>query len=317
MLGIINGDNFLGGRKKLSKELAEEAIRMKIAAPLGLTIEQGAAAIYAIQNAQTADLVRKVVVNSGYDPRDFILYSFGGAGPVHAASYSADLGIKEVLVPLGSTSAVFSAYGLATSDIVLTAEASDPTNLPADPEKVTATFAKLENELALRLDQQRLQFDHVFYEREADLRYTMQMAEVTTPVALGELNEANVTEIGRTFEALYERIYGKGAGFSEAGIQLITYRVRAVGVLPCSPELPELATGSPNPKSSSERRVFMDVRKGWQDTKIYDYHVLGVGSKIYGPAVIEAPTTTVALPEGCTGSVDRLGNLVIRYDASA
>ena len=87
-------------------------------------MEDAAAAVYAIQNAQTADLVRKVVVNSGQDPRDFVLYSFGGAGPVHAASYAADLGVAEVLVPLGATAAVFSAYGLAASDIVLTAEIS-------------------------------------------------------------------------------------------------------------------------------------------------------------------------------------------------
>ncbi|WP_234729446.1 hydantoinase/oxoprolinase family protein [Acidocella facilis] len=317
VLGIVNGDNFLGGRKKLSKELAEEAIRTKIAEPLGLTVEQGAAAIYAIQNAQTADLVRKVVVNSGYDPRDFALYSFGGAGPVHAASYSADLGVKEVVVPLGSTSAVFSAYGLASSDIVLTAEASDPTNLPADPAKVNAVYARLEQDLAERLTAQRLKFASVVYEREAELRYTMQMAEVTTPVPAGRLDEKGVTGVGEAFEALYERVYGKGAGFSDAGIQLITYRVRAVGKLPIQSKLPDLQGGSVYPEPSSRRQVFLDVRKGWQDSAIYDYLALGVGAQIHGPAVVEAPTTTVALPEGCTGTIDRLGNLVIRYTTTA
>jgi len=315
VLGIVNGDNFLGGRKRLSKELAAEAIRAKIAEPLGLSVEEGAAAIYAIQNAQTADLVRKVVVNSGYDPRDFVLYSFGGAGPMHAASYSADLGVKEVVVPLGSTSAVFSAYGLATSDIILTAEASDPINFPADPNKINTALDKLEQELAQRLEQQRLKFERVTFEREAELRYTMQMAEVTTPVAVGELDENSVARLGRDFEALYERIYGKGTGFGDAGIQLITYRVRAVGVLPIRPELPDLLSGSQTPVPTDHRRVFLDVRKGWQDTKIYDYRALGVGSKVSGPAVVEAPTTTVALPQGCTGTVDHLGNLVISYDA--
>ncbi len=314
VLGIVNGDNFLGGRKKLFKNLAAEAIRTKIAEPLGLSVEEGAAAIYAIQNAQTADLVRNVVVNSGRDPRDFVLYSFGGAGPVHAASYSAELGVSEVVVPLGSTAAVFSAYGLATSDIVLTAEVSDPTNFPADPAKVNATFARLEEDLAARLKQQGLKFSNVIFEREAELRYTMQMAEVATPVASGELDADDVARIGHTFGALYERLYGKGSGFADAGVQLITYRVRAVGVLPVRPELPELSTGSSIPNPSAERRVFLDVRKGWQNTKIYDYRALGIGSKIAGPSVVEAPTTTVALPEGCTGTVDRLGNLIIRYD---
>ncbi|MCG7507835.1 hydantoinase/oxoprolinase family protein [Mesorhizobium retamae] len=312
VLGIINGDNFLGGRKKLSKELAAEAIRTRISEPLGLTMEQGAAAIYAIQNAQTADLVRSVVVNGGHDPRDFVLYSFGGAGPVHAVSYSADLGVSEVVVPLGSTAAVFSAYGLASSDIVLTAEMSDPSNFPVDPVTLNGNFEKLEAELAERLIQQKLRLANVVFEREAELRYTMQMAEVTTPVPGGMLGEAEIAGIGASFEQLYERIYGKGAGFSDAGLQIITYRVRAVGILPIRPDLAAHERAITDPVPSSIRKVFLDTRKGWQDTAIYDYRALGSGSKLSGPAVIEAPTTTVALPEGFAGVVDTYGNLIIR-----
>ena len=89
VLGIINPDNFLGGRMKLSIELARDALSRHVAEPLGMKVDDAAAAVYAIQNAQTADLVRKVVVNSGRDPRDFAVYSFGGAGPVHCANYAA------------------------------------------------------------------------------------------------------------------------------------------------------------------------------------------------------------------------------------
>lgn len=312
VLGIINGDNFLGGRKKLSKDLAAEAIRSKIAEPLGLTVEQGAAAIYAIQNAQTADLVRSVVVNGGHDPRDFVLYSFGGAGPVHAVNYSADLGVSEVVVPLGSTAAVFSAYGLASSDIVLTAEISDPSNFPVDPVTLNSNFEKLEAELAERLIQQKLRLANVVFEREAELRYTMQMAEVTTPVPNGALEDTEIAAIGANFERLYERIYGKGAGFSDAGLQIITYRVRAVGILPIRPDLGAYESAIADPVPSSTRKVFLDPRKGWQDTAIYDYRALGSGAKLSGPAVIETPTTTVALPEGFAGVVDSYGNLIIR-----
>ena len=79
------------------------------------------------------------------------------------------------------------------------------------------------------------------------------MAEVTTPVPLGELDVRRIAEIGETFEALYERIYGKGAGFSDAGIQLITYRMRAIGTLPIRPELPPMEMGSAHPEPSSQR----------------------------------------------------------------
>jgi N-methylhydantoinase A len=90
LLGIINPENFLGGRKVLSRDLAAEAVRTHLAEPLGMSVDDAAAAVYAIQNAQSADLVRKVVVTSGQDPRDFALYAFGGAGPMHCASYAAD-----------------------------------------------------------------------------------------------------------------------------------------------------------------------------------------------------------------------------------
>jgi len=313
LLGIINPDNFLGGRKKLSKARAAEAVRAHIAEPLGLSVDEAAAAVYAIQNAQTADLVRKVVVTSGQDPRDFVLYAYGGAGPMHCASYAADLGVAGVVVPLGPTAAVFSAYGLAASDIVLTAELSSPTNFPPPPAEFNAAFGQLRNELEDRLAAQSLNFSDVAYHNEADLRYTMQLAEVTTPVPNGDLDQVGLDGVGRDFGELYERHYGKGSGFAEAGLQLITYRTQAVGVLPIRPRLAEVAAASGDPTPTSHRRVFLAAGRGWQDADIFDYRDLAAGHELKGPAVVEAPTTTIALPEGCVGRVDRFGNLVVRY----
>lgn len=316
VLGIVNPDNFLGGRKKLDVQAARDAIDKVVATPLGMDVDEAAAAIYAIQNAQTADLVRKVVVNSGHDPREFSLYAFGGAGPMHCAGYSADLGVKEVVVPLGSTAAVFSAYGLAASDIVLTAERSQPAPMPVDAGTVNAVFGELEAELGDRLAAQQLRFAGIRYEREADVRYTMQLAEVSTPVASGELADADVERIGYDFERRYEALYGEGTGFPDAGLQLITYRVRAVGTLPIAPELPDHAAADGEPRPSGRREVFLDVRTGWETASIYDYRALRAGHRIAGPAVVEAPTTTVALPASTRAVVDRLGNLVIRHTSS-
>lgn len=313
LLGIINPDNFLGGRKKLSRDLAAEAVRTQVADPLGMSVDEAAAAIYAIQNAQTADLVHKVVVASGEDPRDFVLYAFGGAAPMHCASYAADLQIGEVVVPLGPTAAVFSAYGLAASDIVLTAELSSPANFPPPPAEFNAAFARLQQDLAERLSDQGLKFAQVSYRKEVDIRYTMQLAEVETPVPTGELDAAGLEAVGGAFGELYERLYGKGAGFAEAGLQLITYRMEAVGELPIRPRLGEMEAAAGAPVPRGRRPVFLDARRGWQDADIHGYGDLCAGHELKGPAVVEAPTTTVALPEGCVGRVDRLGNLVIRY----
>jgi N-methylhydantoinase A len=313
VLGIINPDNFLGGRKRLDVSSARRAIAEHLAAPLGMSIEEAAAAVYEVQNAQTADLVRKVVVNSGQDPRDFSLYAFGGAGPMHCASYARDLGAREVVVPLGSTAAVFSAYGLATSDIVLTAERSQPAAMPVDPSGFTEAFRSLEDELRSRLAEQGLAFAEIRFEREADLRFTMQLAEVSTPVPGGELDAASVASVGTAFEHRYEQLYGRGTGFPDAGVQIITYRVRAVGTLPIRPELPEHPPRDSEPVASGTREVLLDITSGAQPTAIYDYRALGAGQRIRGPAIVEAPTTTVALPPGTHGVVDRLGNLVLGF----
>jgi N-methylhydantoinase A len=162
---------------------------------------------------------------------------------------------------------------------------------------------------------QCLEFTHVEMYREVDIRYTMQFAEVTTPVARGDLVEADVAQIGADFEMLYEQLYGKGAGYREAGLQVITYRVFAVGHMPFKPVLPRIADATGEPIAAKEhRRVFLDVSAGWQDTPIYDYDALRCGHAFDGPAVIEAPTTTVAVPPGATASVDHLGSMIIRFE---
>jgi N-methylhydantoinase A len=313
VLGIINPDNFLGGRIKLSMELARDALRRHVAEPLGMKVDEAAAAVYAIQNSQTADLVRKVVVNSGRDPRDFVVYSFGGAGPVHCANYAADLGASEVIIPLGTVAAVFSAYGLASSDIVLTVERSQPDNFPPEAERVEQAFARLEKDLKTQLKDQALQFSSVALEREVDMRFTMQLAEVTTPMPPGPIDGGAVTKLGQAFEVAYASLYGKDAGFREAGVQIITYRMRARARLPIHPELPQLERSGKRAEPRATRNAFLDVRRGWQKTAVYDYRDLGCNDRLVGPAVVETPTTTVALPEGCTATLDLLGNMVIRY----
>jgi N-methylhydantoinase A len=316
VLGILNDKYFLGGRKRLDKSLAKRALKDKIGEALGMTVEEAAAAVFAIQNAQTADLVRKVVVESGYDPREFAMYAFGGAGPVHCFAYGADLGVPEIVVPLGSTIAGFSAYGLATSDVVLTAELSDPATYPVDGVRVTGNFERLEGDVVTRLGEQGINFASIDLRRELDVRYSLQIAEVPTPVKLGALTDEDVADVVSDFEARYAQLYGKGAGFREAGFQFITYRVYGTGRLPFKQELPEVApsAGRRVADAIKERRpVFIDMTKGFVDTAIYDYSMLGSGHVVEGPAVVEARSTTVVVPANANGTIDLLGNLIIRY----
>lgn len=317
VLGILPERGLLGGRKALDMALAREAIRTRIAEPLGLSVEDAAAAIYAVQNAQTGDLLRKTVVEAGHDPRNFIVYAFGGSGPAHCGLYAQEIGASRVVVPLGQVASAFSAYGLASSNIVLAKELSDPAAMPLDPARVEENFKLLEEHVRGQLDRQGLQFASVEIEREIDMRYTMQLAEVATPLPGGSLTSTEIVAAAEAFEKKYADLYGKDSGFREAGIQAITYRVRGTGVLPFSPELPELATADSTDPTSAHvgvRKVCLDGRRGFVDTDIYDYAGLRAGHIVRGPAVIEVPTTTVVVPHDTTGEIDRLGNLNITVD---
>lgn len=315
VLGIIDPDFFLGGRTKLHRDLAEAAIEEKVAQPLGMSVEEAAAAIYEIQNAQAADLVRRVVVDSGYDPRDFVLYAFGGAGPVHCASYAANLGAQSLVVPMGTTASAFSAYGLAAADVVLSSELSRPSSFPLDPDETTATFEGLESDLLERIEAQGVPLAGVTLRREVDIRYTLQLAEVATPVPLGKLTEAEIAEIGATFERRYAELYGEGTGFREAGLQALTLRVFAVGEPAFRPKLgshdEEAAERAPL-APTAHRRAFLGAQE-FVDAAVYRADDLRPGHELRGPAIVEAATTTVALPEGAVATLDPIGDMTITF----
>ncbi|GGJ71675.1 hydantoinase/oxoprolinase family protein [Streptomyces brasiliensis] len=316
VLGILSPHGLLGGRKPLRMDLAREAIREHVAEPLGLTVEEAAIAIHEVQNAQAGDLLRRAVVQAGYDPRDFVAYAFGGAGPAHCAGYCQDLGVSEVVVPLGPVASAFSAYGLAASDIVLSAELSDPSSFPVEHTVLESHYARLEADLQRALDRQKVKFQDVTMQREVDLRYSMQVNELATTIPDGEFTERTGDEILERFEEQYERINGSGAGYREAGVQAITYRARARASLDFPVILPDVAQAAgadPAEALLHERHVCLDSQTGFVPTPVYDYARLRAGHEITGPAIVDVPTTVVVVPAGVTGRVDRLGNLVLSY----
>jgi N-methylhydantoinase A len=315
VLGILSPRGLLDGRRPLDVELARTAL-LTVGDPLGLTAEETAAAIYAIQNAQTGDLLRKVVVEAGQDPRDFTVYAFGGAGPAHCAEYARELGVGEVVVPLGPVAAAFSAFGLCASDVSVAAELSDPSSFPCDLARVQANLDELEGQVRAKLAAQELEVDSVRIQREVDLRYSMQLMELATPVPPGKLTDDDLGLVLERFERLYVDRNGSGSGFSEAGFQAVTYRVTATASLPFDVRLPELAELPADVEGAvlEVRPVNLDARIGYEPTPVYDYRRLGEGAILQGPAVVQVPTTAVVLPRGTRATIDRLGNLVISYE---
>jgi N-methylhydantoinase A len=315
VLGILPAGGLLGGRRALSMARAREAIEQRIARPLNMRVEEAAAAIYAVQNAQTGDLLRKVVVEAGFDPREFAVYAFGGAGPAHCVAYAHEIRAAELVVPLGPVASAFSAYGLAASDVVITRELSDPGPLPLDPLRVAKSIDRLEQQVRDSIARQGLKFSTVHLHREVDMRYGVQAGEVAATIGEGPVTGALLEAAGADFEARYARMFGEGTGFREAGIHALTFRVRGVGVLQRALALPEIAAAESADASSAlrERRpICLDYREGFISTAVYDYARLRAGHRIVGPCVIEVSTTTVVVPRGSAGVIDQYGNLRIQ-----
>jgi len=315
VLGVIDPDVFLGGRMNLDKDAATEAIRVQIAEPLGLSVVEAAAGIKRIVDARMADTLRELTVGHGHDPRDFVIYAYGGAGPMHCAGFGADLGVGTILVP--ATSMAHSAYGALAADIRHSAERSISfRSAPGNPDpardfdaaELADVFAELEANARAQLEHDGVAPDDMVFERTLDMRYRMQTHELIVPVHVDLTDPGAVTEIVRLFEEIYEDTYGHGAGFREAGMEITTFRVSGIGRTP-KPKFAR-AVGGPTRTATRTREVYDVNAAAWFEAAVVDWDELS-GQPVPGPAVVEHPTTTVYVASGQQVALDELGNLVI------
>ncbi|MCW3044439.1 MAG: hydantoinase/oxoprolinase family protein, partial [Actinobacteria bacterium] len=142
VLGLLRPEAFLGGRMPLDRDAAVAAVG-RLATRLGLTAEETAAGILRINNMHAATVIRQQTVERGHDPRDFALYAFGGAGPVHAFGYAAESGVREVVIPLGDGASTLSAYGIASGDVMLHRELERSLLAPFDGSALAAAVAEV------------------------------------------------------------------------------------------------------------------------------------------------------------------------------
>jgi len=311
ILGIIDPNYFLGGRKALNKDKALRCMEEKIGRRLGMGSVEAAAGIYDIINSKMSDLIRQQVVRTGYLPEEFVIYAFGGAGSVHVGGFSAELGVKKIYI--FSTSPVFSAFGIAGADVIHTRVMSCQYILPAEPEVLNQRLGSIEEELREAMTEEGFQPEQVVFRRFFSMRYRRQTADVEIPLPWERFSVELLAKLQGIFEGKYEELYGVGAGYTKAGIEISAIRVDAVGVV----AKPQLKTHDKNKSDSSEaikgrREIFFtgSVRK-FIDTPVYDYARLGAGNEIAGPAVIELPFTTTLVPPGSRVIIDDYLNLLM------
>ncbi|HET8563768.1 MAG TPA: hydantoinase/oxoprolinase family protein [Candidatus Binatia bacterium] len=311
VLGILDPEYFLGGRKTLNKKKAVNFIEDKIARPLKLKTHEAAAGIYDIVNAKMSDLIRRQVVRTGYLPEEFIIYAFGGAGPVHAAGFAAELGIKKIYI--FSTSPVFSAFGAASADVIHTRVMSCQYVLPADPAVINQRLESIETDMKTTMIAEGFRPNHVEFRRFFTMRYRRQTAGVEMPISWERFSAKRVAEMQSAFEKKYEELYGVGAGYATAGIEVSEIRVDAVGEV-AKPRISASRKKKGDSKGArkGKREIFFTrPQRKFIETPVYDYELLGVGAAVKGPAVIELPFTTTLVPPDHRVTVDPYMNLVM------
>ncbi|MBB6123061.1 hydantoinase/oxoprolinase family protein [Sphingobium subterraneum] len=322
ILGMLDPEFFLGGQIKLDVEAAREAIRIHVADPLGMSIDEAASGIVEIADSHMADLMRQVTVQRGHDPRKFTAFLFGGGGPLHGSAYAAKLGVRNMVVPGGALASVFSAWGIASADINHSFQQSVAMTVPGDPAILNETFEALERAAQEQLSSDGVSKSEQVLQRRVDMRYTMQTNEVTVSLNSDVVNDATLADLAERFSVEYQRLYGKGTGFKDAGIEITACRVQALGML-SRPELKSSISGRGSSSAASQPPVYRERSVYWPElharvsTPVYRQESLEVGSTITGPAIIELPTTTATVRHGQTLVVDEMSNYFITQNSAA
>jgi N-methylhydantoinase A len=302
LLGRLSADHSLAGLVKLRPDLAESALA-KLADRLGrISLPHLADGILRLAVARMATATREISVRRGYDPRDFTLVAFGGAGPMHACGLAEELGIGRVLVPPSPGN--FSALGLLTSDVrhdfVKTRIALQRELAAGEVERL---FRDMEDEALRQLASEGFTSGRVRLQRSLEMRYAGQAWEVNvgvpTPVPEG-------STMRQAFDAAYAAIYGRH-GAEEEEIQLVRLRLVALGIID-KPAAATVAAG-PNVHPIVSRPVYF--AGAWHQTPVFDRAALGRGAQIAGPAIVQEFGATTVVAPGWRGTIDSFANICL------
>jgi N-methylhydantoinase A len=302
--------HLLGGEVPLNVELARQAIHDHIAAPLGLDLYAAAAGMLQIVNNNMVGALRVVSVEKGYDPRDFALIAFGGAGPLHAGQLAELLGTPTVLVP--PHPGILSALGLLSTDLQHDAVRTMVQRGPEyDVRGMEAAYRALQADAAAYLTAEGVPAARQTFQRQADLRYARQGFEVTVDFAAAEVSTASVQQLIDAFHRRHEQLYTYAA--PDTPVEIVNLRLRAAGRMDklALPRLDTVAAGT-GPEPMRSRAVYF-AGTGFVDTPVFARHTLRPGHAVTGPAIVEQLDTTIVIYPGQHATVDAYGTLHLRW----
>lgn len=304
VVGVLGEATVLGRDLRLDAEAARQAVRLHVADPLKISVEEAAAGIIEIANANMRAAIRVITVEKGLDPRDFTLVAFGGAGPMHACAVAREASIPRVVIP--PRPGITSAVGLLMTDIrhPMVAPYIVPTE-QADPVKIEEIFAALVGEARRKLSLDGIPPENIAFRRLADMRYLGQAYELTIPCEEDVTGVGALVRLVASFNTHHERVYGHHA--DDEPTQFVNLRVEGIGEVPRGVWREKVPAARGRDVS---RSVFVKGR-GWVSASVLDRGTLGVGQPCAGPLIVEQLDTTIWIPPDDVVRADEHGNLVV------
>ncbi|MGX9934414.1 hydantoinase/oxoprolinase family protein [Advenella kashmirensis] len=312
ILGYLNTDNFLGGAIKLDVDRARRCLKEQIADPLGLSVEDAASGVIELLDLQLREYTRSIISAKGYNPADFVCFSYGGAGPVHTYGYTEGLGFEDVIVP--AWAAGFSAFGCACAeyeyrydksvDIAVPPTAGDEVKIAAG-KTLTEAWAELAEKVIEEFIINGFKREDVMLRPGYSMQYLGQLndLEIDSPISAAA-TVADWEKLVAAFDETYARVYATSASSPELGFG-VTSAIMRGSVVSKKPELPEeeLVGETPPKEALLGKRPFYR-RKEWQQADVWSMEKLQAGNRIVGPAVIESDSTTFVVPKGFETRLD-------------
>ncbi len=306
LLGYLNPEHLLGGDFPIDRELAREAVTRNVALPLGLSEVDAAHGIHLLVNSNMARALRAVSSERGRDPRRFVLFSFGGSGPVHAAGLADMLDISRLVVP--PFPGVFSSFGLLVANVEHHfVQTYFKTFEQLDLAEFSGIMERLWNEGRSQLHIEGFDGSAQEITTQVDMKYVGQVSELSVSMPTERVTRQTLIDLGEAYDREHLQTFGYQ---TDAPYQLVNVRVIARGLssesrVPERLELPRSANQGP-----SQRPVYFGANQGWTDTPVVDraYVAQNPGS---GPMIIEEYDSTTVVPPGWQASVDRWQNILL------
>lgn len=297
LIGFIDPDYFLGGKLTLDVELARTAMT-PIAEALDMTVEEAAAgAIHVVEN-QMAELLQKMSLEQGYDPRRFTVLAYGGAASLHATAYARHLGATDVIVPGSNVASVWSAYGIGSSDPGMVMEASLLLTEPIRADQVLEPIEQLRGDAVRALAGQGWDTTRAVFDVSIDVKFKGQLHVIEVPLyeSISQDDELviELDSLFAGFEARYEQKYGPGTGFRDAGFAVDAVRLNSRVPLP-TPEMHATTGNGGGSVQKGTREVYWPHLRRRRAVPVYDGTATAAAD---GPAILEFPFTSIVLRDG-------------------